>query len=390
MEPPGFSFTRPFLFRRGCSTISPMSLTIGIVGPPNVGKSTLFNALTKKQNAQASNFPFTTINPNIGIVDLPDNRLQKLAELVQPTRIVPATVTFVDIAGLVAGAHQGEGLGNKFLANIRDVDAIALVVRDFTDPDVVHVTGVVDPLEDIHILQTELALKDLETLEHALANLEGKIKARDPEATTLQSLLKRIKTEVEQGRGVRSIPLSQAESARLKSFRLLTAKAMLCVLNVSETKLDKTGERIKELIEAEPSLFASTPLVPISAKIEAELSTLNENEQIEYLASLGFKERGLDRLIREAFALLGLITYFTAGPKEVRAWTIQRDATAPQAAGVIHTDFERGFIKAEVISCADFLTYHGKDGAQSAGKLRQEGRDYVVADGDVIEFRFNV
>ncbi|MBI2589609.1 redox-regulated ATPase YchF [Candidatus Berkelbacteria bacterium] len=367
-----------------------MSLTIGIVGPPNVGKSTLFNALTKKQNAQASNFPFTTINPNIGIVDLPDNRLQKLAELVQPTRIVPATVTFVDIAGLVAGAHQGEGLGNKFLANIRDVDAIALVVRDFTDPDVVHVTGVVDPLEDIHILQTELALKDLETLEHALANLEGKIKARDPEATTLQSLLKRIKTEVEQGRGVRSIPLSQAESARLKSFRLLTAKAMLCVLNVSETKLDKTGERIKELIEAEPSLFASTPLVPISAKIEAELSTLNENEQIEYLASLGFKERGLDRLIREAFALLGLITYFTAGPKEVRAWTIQRDATAPQAAGVIHTDFERGFIKAEVISCADFLTYHGKDGAQSAGKLRQEGRDYVVADGDVIEFRFNV
>lgn len=378
-----------------------MSLKIGIVGLPNVGKSTLFNALTKKGSAQASNFPFTTIDPNVGIVDLPDERLDTLAAIVHPERIVPATVTFVDIAGLVRGAHKGEGLGNKFLANIREVDAIALVLRDFSDPNVTHVGGAVDPIEDLQTIQTELILKDLESVEKKLESIQGTLRSGDKEAQALAPLLDRLKTGLEHGTLASSLPYTSDERELLQSLQLLTAKPLLVVLNVDEDRLRGAGARIGELM---PALFPTPPehlplrssaaaerrVVPISAKVEAELVELDAHERDEYLAELGLTEPGLNRLIRQAFDLLGLATYFTAGPQEVRAWTIHQGTKAPQAAGVIHTDFERGFIKAEVIGYDDYVGLGGEQGARTAGKLRLEGKDYTVADGDVIHFRFNV
>ncbi|MBI4032480.1 redox-regulated ATPase YchF [Candidatus Berkelbacteria bacterium] len=355
------------------------SLRIGIVGLPNVGKSTLFNALTKKASAQASNFPFTTIDPNIGIVDLPDPRLQQLAEIVHPERVVPATVTFVDIAGLVRGAHKGEGLGNQFLTTIRDVDAIVLVLRAFTDPNVTHVAGTIDPAADAETIETELALKDLETIEKRLGSLDGEVKAGKKEAIALKLLLEQARAALEEGRPVRSLPYSPDDRKLIDQLQLLTAKPVLFVLNVDEAEVSRAGDRVGEL-----------SVLPISAKVEAELAALSTDEAAEYLTTLGLHEPGLNRLIREAFRLLGLQTYFTAGPKEVRAWTIREGMTAPQAAGVIHTDFEHGFIRAEVISFGDYVAYGGELGARTAGKLRSEGKAYVVADGDVIHFRFNV
>ena len=365
------------------------SLKIGIVGLPNVGKSTLFNALVKKMSAQASNFPFTTIEPNIGIVDLPDPRLNQLAAIVHPEKIVSATVTFVDIAGLVRGASQGEGLGNKFLAHIREVDAIAMVVRDFTDPNVTHVAGAVDPISDIETIETELALADLATVDKRLQGIDGQVKAGNKEALALRDLLIRLKPELDQGRGVRALAYSDAERPLLHQLQLLTAKPLMFVLNVDESAAARGGERVEALQAARTDLAAAT-IVPISAKIEQEVAELSPAEQTEFLGELGLTEPGLNRLIREAFDLLGLQTYFTAGPKEVRAWTIPRRASAPQAAGVIHTDFERGFIRAEVIAYDDFIAGNGEDGAKKAGKWRLEGKDYVVQDGDVMHFRFNV
>lgn len=366
-----------------------MALSIGIVGLPNVGKSTLFNALVKKAAAQASNFPFTTIEPNVGIVDVPDERLEQLAAIAKPERIVPATVTFVDIAGLVRGASQGEGLGNKFLSHIREVNAVVMVVRDFGDPNVTHVAGTVDPVSDIETIETELALADLGTVEKRMQGIEGQIKSGNKEAVALRDLLHRLKEQLDTGRGVRALAYTEAERPLLHSLQLLTAKPIMYVLNVDESAVARAGERVDTLRNAREDLAAAT-IVPISAKIEQEVAELSPAEQTEFLGELGLTEPGLNRLIREAYALLGLQTYFTAGPKEVRAWTIPQRATAPQAAGVIHTDFERGFIKADVIGFDDFLANNGETGARTAGKLRQEGRDYLVRDGDVIEFKFNV
>lgn len=376
-----------------------MSLSIGIVGLPNVGKSTLFNALTKKQAAEAQNFPFTTIEPNIGIVSLPDERLDKLAELVHPEKIVPATVTFVDIAGIVRGAHKGEGLGNQFLTNIRDVDAIALVLRDFTDPNVTHVAGSVNAEEDAETIQTELALKDLETVTKRLDAIAGKARTGEKEAVALLPVLEQARSALEEGRGVGTLAFSPEQKILLKSLQLLTDKPVLFVLNVDEAAFTSAGlsagasakaeERVEELKKLS-ALIAASPALPVSAKIEAELATLDAAEQAEYLAELDISEPGLNRLIREAFTTLGLATYFTAGPKEVRAWTIHRGMTAPQAAGVIHTDFERGFIRAEVISYTDYVQFGSEQAARDAGKLRSEGKEYIVQDGDVIHFRFNV
>lgn len=365
-----------------------MSLQIGIVGLPNVGKSTLFNALTKKGSAAASNFPFTTIDPNVGIVDLPDNRLEKLAEIVVPERIVPASVTFVDIAGLVRGASAGEGLGNKFLANIREVDAIAMVLRDFTDPNVTHVAGAIQPVSDAEIIHTELALKDLETVTKSKSSAEGKARTGDKTAAAYLAALTAAEAALEEGRAIRT--LSPTDCTILEPLQLLTAKPILYVLNVDEDRLSKATDRIAELRISAPDLFGEYPIVPISAKIEAELVELTSDEQLTYLAELGLEEPGLNRLIREAFTLLNLQTYFTAGPKEVRAWTVPIGATAPQAAGVIHTDFERGFIRAEVIAYNDYIALGGEMAAKTAGKLRSEGKDYIVQDGDVVHFRFNV
>lgn len=366
-----------------------MALSIGIVGLPNVGKSTLFNALVKKAAAQASNFPFTTIEPNVGIVDVPDERLQQLAAIATPERTVPATVTFVDIAGLVRGASQGEGLGNKFLSHIREVNAVVMVVRDFGDPNVTHVAGAVDPISDIETIETELALADLGTVEKRMQGMEGQVKAGNKEAVALRGLLHRLKEQLDTGRGVRSLAYTEAEQPLLQSLQLLTAKPIMYVLNVDESAVGRAGERVDALRSARGDLATAT-IVPISAKIEQEIAELSPTEQTEFLGELGLVEPGLNRLIREAYALLGLQTYFTVGPKEVRAWTIPRGATAPQAAGVIHTDFERGFIKADVIGFDDFLAHSGEAGARTAGKLRQEGKEYVVRDGDVIEFKFNV
>ncbi|MGI6103600.1 MAG: redox-regulated ATPase YchF [Patescibacteria group bacterium] len=365
-----------------------MSLRIGIVGLPNVGKSTLFNALTKKGSAAASNFPFTTIDPNVGIVDLPDTRLDALAQLVTPERIVPATVTFVDIAGLVRGASAGEGLGNKFLANIREVDAIAMVLRNFTDPNVTHVAGAVNPADDAETIHTELALKDLETVTNARSGAEGRARTGDKEAGQYLAALTTAREALEAGRAVRTLP--PTDQSALAPLQLLTAKPILYVLNVDEGALADASTAVDTLRTQSSALFANSPIVPVSAKIEAELVELDPAEQAAYLEELGLQEPGLNRLVRDAFQLLDLQTYFTAGPKEVRAWTVPIGATAPQAAGVIHTDFERGFIRAEVIAYDDYVTLGGEQPAKSAGKLRSEGKEYVIHDGDVIHFRFNV
>jgi GTP-binding protein YchF len=354
-----------------------VSLSIGIVGLPNVGKSTLFTALTRKQ-VDAANYPFATIDPNVGIVPVPDRRLDRLAEIVRPERVVPATVEFWDIAGLVRGASEGEGLGNQFLANIRETDAIVEVVRFFSDPNVVHVAGEVDPLSDVETIRTELVLADLGTVERALPRVEKDAK-RDAAHASKLATVRRVYEHLSEGHRARTMEMTDEEREHLRDLHLLTMKPMLYVANVDEGQL---GEPLPEIDGLAP--------VPICAKIEAEMAELEPDELAEFLAVEGLAEPGLNTLIREAYRLLGLISFFTAGPKEVRAWTVRSGAKAPEAAGVIHSDFERGFIKAEVISFDAYSELMGEKGARDAGKMRLEGKEYIMQDGDVVHFKFNV
>ncbi|MBW2940279.1 redox-regulated ATPase YchF [Zhongshania aquimaris] len=363
-----------------------MGFNCGIVGLPNVGKSTLFNALTNA-GIDAANFPFCTIEPNSGIVMVPDPRLHALAEIVKPERIMPATMEFVDIAGLVAGASKGEGLGNKFLANIRETDAIAHVVRCFEDDNIIHVANKIDPAADIEIINTELALADMESIDKQLQKVVRVARSGDKDATVLKNLYEKLLAHLDQGKPVRSLSLDADEMARTRSLHLLTIKPTMYIANVNEEGFeDNPHLDVLRAIAAEDGAI----VVPICNKLESEIAELDDSEKAEFLADLGMEEPGLDRVIRAGYQLLGLQTYFTAGVKEVRAWTIPVGATAPQSAGVIHTDFEKGFIRAEVIAYNDYIQYKGEQGTKDAGKWRLEGKDYIVKDGDVVHFRFNV
>ncbi|MBI3332287.1 redox-regulated ATPase YchF [Candidatus Peregrinibacteria bacterium] len=364
-----------------------MALQIGIVGLPNVGKSTLFNALTKSKGAMAANYPFCTIDPNVGIVEVPDERLRILTEMVKPEKVIPAAIEFVDIAGLVKGASKGEGLGNAFLSHIREVDAICHVVRAFQGGDVIHVEGSVDPVRDRLTIETELALADLSNLQKRMEKMEGAARTGDKEKIAELAVAKKIEAALQEGKLASTVTLEKEQRPIAHAFQLLTAKPMIYAVNVAEHELSvMTPDAVRSQLKLEPS----AQVIIISAKIEEDLQELSPEDAAVFLADLKVTSSGLDRLIHAAYAALGYITYFTAGPKEVRAWTITRGMTAPQAAGVIHTDFEKGFIRAETISYKDFVQFKGESGAKDAGKLRQEGKDYVVQDGDVMHFKCNV
>ncbi len=363
-----------------------MGIKCGIVGLPNVGKSTLFNALTKAGIA-AANFPFCTIDPNVGVVPVPDPRLAQLAEIVNPQKVVPTSIEFVDIAGLVAGASRGEGLGNKFLAHIREVDAIAHVVRCFEHGDIVHVSGKVDPIADIETIDTELALADLESVEKALNRVERAAKANDKEALARRPVLQKLAEALAEGHAARSVSLDDDERALVRDMFLLTLKPLMYIANVREDGFENNPHLDAVRVRA---VSEGAEVVPVCAAIEEEMAQLDDSDRDEFLADLGLDEPGLDRVIRAGYRLLGLQTYFTAGVKEVRAWTVKKGATAPQAAAVIHTDFEKGFIRAETVGYDDFIRYRGESGAREAGRLRLEGKEYLVQEGDVLHFRFNV
>ena len=365
-----------------------MALTAGIVGLPNVGKSTLFNAITKA-GALAANYPFATIDPNVGIVEVPDSRLIKLEEMVQPKKTIPTTFEFTDIAGIVKGASKGEGLGNKFLSHIREVDAICQVVRAFDDENVTHVSGRVNPLDDIEVINMELVLADLESVEKRLPKIEKIARQKDKTAEMELRILTQIKEALEDGKPVRSIDFNEDDQKWVNQAQLLTSKKMLYIANVGEDEIgDKDNDKVKAIREYAAN--EDSEVIVISAKIEEEIATLDDEDKEMFLEDLGIEEPGLDRLIRTTYDLLGLSTYFTAGVQEVRAWTFKQGMTAPQCAGIIHTDFERGFIRAEVTSYEDYVQHGGENGAKEAGRQRLEGKDYIMQDGDIVHFRFNV